>query len=182
MDRGEARRLVMSIGAPAQAPAPPAVPAEPDEEVGSGSLAGALIGGAVAAAVGGGVWGLIVNATGYEIGYLAWGLGLLSGLGVVIASGGKKGPALQVLAVVSSLAAVLFGKYLSFAHALKEVVTEKEGAEVAEKISLLSPGAVQLFLDNFTQILTPFDAIWVILAVITAWRIPQAGAEGEAKE
>lgn len=172
MDRNQARRVVMAVEAELHQ-------AVAEQEVGGGSLLFGLIGGAFAAVVGGVAWGVIVNATGYEIGYVAWGLGLVSGLGVVLAAGGKKGPALQVLAVLSSLAAITLGKYLSFAHALKEVLTEKEGAEVAAKISLFSPGAIQLFLDNWTEIVTPFDALWVILAVITAWRIPQAGAGKE---
>jgi hypothetical protein len=172
MDRSQARRVVMSVEAELRQ-------AAGDQEVGGGSLLGALVGGAVAAVLGGAAWGLIANATGYEIGYVAWGLGVLSGLGVVLAAGGRKGPALQLLAVLSSLAAIFIGKYLTFAHVLKQVIAEKQGAEVAAKISLLSPGAFQLFLDNFTQILSPFDALWLILAVITAWRIPQAGASEE---
>jgi hypothetical protein len=36
-----------------------------------------MLGGGLAAAAGGGIWGLIVIATGYVIGIMAWGIGLL---------------------------------------------------------------------------------------------------------
>jgi hypothetical protein len=40
----------------------------------------ALAAGMVAALVAGGLWALLVQLTGYEIGYAAWGVGLLVGL------------------------------------------------------------------------------------------------------
>ena len=42
-----------------------------------------LVGGVLAASVGGVLWGLIVKWTEYEIGYMAVGLGLLCGFGVL---------------------------------------------------------------------------------------------------
>jgi hypothetical protein len=42
----------------------------------------ALAAGIVAALVAGGLWALLVQLTGYEIGYAAWGVGLLVGVQV----------------------------------------------------------------------------------------------------
>ena len=46
------------------------------------SMPMALGGGGIAAVIGGGVWALIAHATGYEIGWIAIGVGFLCGLGV----------------------------------------------------------------------------------------------------
>src|SRR3990167_10153993 len=53
-------------------------------------LTPALFGGLGAGIVGGVLWGLIVSWTGYELGYAAWGLGLLVGFTVVFTAKGAR--------------------------------------------------------------------------------------------
>jgi hypothetical protein len=134
-------------------------------------LVPAVLGGILAAIVGGGIWGLIVIATGYEIGYMACGMGLLSGYGVVLFSQRRKGVLLQVVAVLSSVLGIAIAKYASFFYFLKETITQKHGPEVASKLSLASQRAVQFFLENASSMLSHWDIIWLILAVIAAWQI-----------
>lgn len=135
-------------------------------------LAG-LIGGALAALTGGVAWGLIVARIDFEIGFMAWGLGLLAGFGVVLFARGKKGTVLQTIAVVTSVAGIALGKYVLFAEILRKVALERAGAEAAARVTVLSAKIFGIFLQNLPQILSPYDGLWVVLAVLTAWRIPK---------
>lgn len=139
---------------------------------GSAILTG-LIGGALAALTGGVAWGLIVARTDFEIGFMAWGLGLLAGFGVVLFARGKKGAALQTVAVVTSVASIGLGKYVLFTEILRRVVLERVGAESAARVTVLSAKVLGVFLQSLPQILSPYDGLWVVLAVLTAWRIPK---------
>ena len=49
----------------------------------------AVIAAAVASAVGAVVWVLIRNFTGYELGLVAWGIGVLAGVGAAAATAGN---------------------------------------------------------------------------------------------
>ncbi len=142
----------------------------------SGQLAilPALLGGGLAAAIGGGAWGLIVILTGYVIGYMAWGIGLLSGFAVVLFSHGQKGIPLQVIAVVASVMGIVVGKYTTFFHFVRKAVAKEHGDAIAANVSFLSEKTVQVFAQNIGSMLSGFDILWVSLAVITAWRIPKA--------
>ncbi len=147
-------------------------------ESGQMAILPALLGGGLAAAVGGGIWGLIVILTGYVIGYMAWGIGLLSGYAVVLFSRGGKGMPLQVMAVLSSVLGIAIGKYAIFFHFAKKAVAKQHGEAVAANVSFLSEKVLQVFVNNIGSMLSGFDILWVFLAVITAWRIPRAiGAE-----
>jgi hypothetical protein len=142
----------------------------------SGQLAilPALLGGGLAAVGGGSIWGFIAILTGYVIGYMAWGIGLLSGYTVVLFSGGGKGMPLQLIAVLSSVLGIAIGKYAIFFHFAKKAVAKQHGGAVAANVSLLSEKVVQVFVHNIGSMLNGFDILWVFLAVITAWRIPKA--------
>jgi len=153
-------------------PASAYIPKGPD----SGQLAilPALFGGGLAAAVGGSIWGLIVSLTGYVIGYMALGIGLLCGYAVVLFSRGGKGMPLQVVAVLSSVLGIAIGKYATFFHFVKKAVAKQHGEAVAANVSFLSEKVLQVFVHNIGSRLSSFDILWVLLAVITAWRIPKA--------
>jgi hypothetical protein len=153
-------------------PASAYIPKVPD----SGQLAilPALLGGGLAAVLGGGIWGFIVILTGYVIGYMAWGIGLLSGYAVVLFSRGAKGMPLQVIAVLSSVLGIAIGKYATFFHFAKKAVAKQHGEAVAANVSFLSERLLQVFVHNIGSMLSGFDILWVFLAVITAWRIPKA--------
>lgn len=69
-------------------------------------ILGAVIGGVMGA----GAWVAIVHFTGYEVGFVAWGVGLLAGLGAMAMSGGRTSALGAVLAGLIALVAVLGGK------------------------------------------------------------------------
>jgi hypothetical protein len=81
------------------------------------SLAGGLVGAAV--------WMGIAVGTGYEIGWIAWGIGVLVGFGSALGGGKGKNAALFCAAV--AVAAILSGKYFTVQHfynkALEDVVS-----------------------------------------------------------
>jgi hypothetical protein len=132
-----------------------------------------MLGGGVAALVGGALWALIVSLTGYVIGYMAWGIGLLAGFAVVYSAGGRRGVSLQTLAVGASVLGITLGKYFTFCYFLKQAVAQRQGAEIAARIPIVSKGLVLVFVNALPRLLSPFDLLWVVLAVLTAWRIPR---------
>lgn len=138
------------------------------EQFTSESIIPALVGGLIAAVVGGVVWGGIVNISGYEIGYMAWGIGLLCGLSVSFFTKGKKGNPLQIIAVLSSILGILIGKYFYFYHVLKEVVMEEYGVKI---LSIFSNEVIEFFMENIFSMVDFFDIIWVVLAIVTAWKM-----------
>ncbi|MEO1236915.1 MAG: hypothetical protein AAFX76_09030 [Planctomycetota bacterium] len=88
-----------------------------------GALAGGLIGGVV----GGAIWAGIAYFTGYEIGWIAWGIGALVGYGTyrgAEAADVRGG----VMAVVISLLAIAGGKYAAVELAVSKAFS---GGEVA---------------------------------------------------
>ena len=145
-----------------------------EEEFSGEVLLPALLGGFIAAVLGGAIWGGIAIWTGFEIGYVAWGVGLLCGLGVVMMSQGKRGAPLQIIAVVASVLGILIGKYMSFFDIVKGVVAEEKGTEAVESMSMFSMEMAQFFGENLTAMSSGFDALWIVLAVYTAWSIPKA--------
>jgi hypothetical protein len=146
------------------------------EMLASSSIVPAIIGGILTAIAGGLIWGLITNTTGYEIGWAAWGIGLLAGYGVVMFAKGQGGLRLQLVAALTAVLGIAIGKYLTFFYALKEYVADEYGLEATAELSVLSAGVMQFFADSLGALVTGFDALWMILAVGTAWGIAKAGA------
>ncbi len=143
------------------------------EQFTPGALAPALLGGLVAAVLGGAVWAGIVVLTGYEVGFLAWGIGALCGFAVVQAASGRKGTSLQIVAVASSALGILIGKYFAFYYFLAQMLIEQEGSGSVNWAASMSPEVVRIFVENIGEMVGGYDLLWLALAVITAWRIPR---------
>jgi hypothetical protein len=71
-----------------------------------------LIGGAVGGLIGLAIWTAVAHWTGFEVGYIAWGVGFLTGFGVRAMAGERQNPAFGVLAVLIALASIVGAKYL----------------------------------------------------------------------
>jgi signal peptidase I len=143
---------------------PPAAPAGPPPapvaaaEGGSG-LATFVVALLVALA-GAAVWALVVKATEYEIGALAWGIGLATGAAASVVAR-RKTAEVQLAAVTAAAVGVLVGKYFTFAL----VVQEESGGT----IGLFSADMRSLFRDNLGTIFGLYDLLWIALAVGSAW-------------
>lgn len=90
----------------------------------------------------GGAWGWLTVVTSREFGLLAWGIGVAVGFGVSKAGQGA-GPQLGIVAVVSSLLAILFGKFLIARH----------------------------FQSELSAVFSFYDLLWVAFAVASAWKL-----------
>ncbi len=71
----------------------------------------AVIGGLVAGAIGSGIWAVIAYVTGFEIGWIAWVVGLLVGIGVALGNKNEGSVPAGVLAAVLAILSVVGGKY-----------------------------------------------------------------------
>ena len=137
----------------------------------SGNLLIAAAAG-LAAAIGGAVaWGLIVKWTDYEVGIVAWGIGFLVAMAVVLSAGNRRGVTLQALAVALALAGVVLGKYLAFVWSVND---EASQAGIDLQLPLLSGDTVEVFTDGDSGVWSWFDLLWIGLAAYTAFRIPRA--------
>lgn len=168
MDKDAASRFVATIDAlVAEAAA--------HEEYTMGSALGAIVGGLIAAIIGGVIWGFIVVKSEREIGYVAWGIGLLCGFAVVLLAGRKKGLPFQFIAVLSSLLGILIGKYATFYMLLTQELAEQaeEAGRAAPYVPVFEPAAIATFFRALPDMLSGFDILWVILAVVSAWSIPK---------
>jgi hypothetical protein len=142
------------------------------QRITTNSLVMAILAAGAAAILGGVVWGIIVLVSGYEIGFMATGIGVLTGYAVAKLTRARGVP-MQIIAVVAALIGILIGKYVTFYGILRELLTTEYGAEVAKQVSILSSDVFTFFLENFTEFLSVYDVLWVVLAIIAAWRIPK---------
>ena len=166
IDKANAQELVESIH-------PHVLKAAEEEQFTGSSIIQALVGGGLAAVIGGGLWAFIAIGTGYVIGFMAWGMGWLTGFAVLLFSRGKRGIRLQIISVISSVLGIAIGKYFIFYYYLKEAATKQYGAVVASYLSIFREEVIQDFIEGIGSMVSGFDILWIILAVITAWRIPK---------
>jgi signal peptidase I len=138
-------------------PEPP--PPPPVQEEG-GSSALALLAGLAAAIAGGIAWGLIAKWTDYEVGIVAWGIGFVTGWAIERTAGGRRSAELQVFAIAAALLGILLGKYLAFAF-----VQQESGLPYG----VLSQDMLTLFRENLSAVFGLYDALWIGLAVVSAW-------------
>ncbi|KAF0243657.1 MAG: hypothetical protein FD180_3177 [Planctomycetota bacterium] len=142
------------------------------EQPGALGLPFAIAGGVVAAIVSGAVWAAIAIYGNAEIGFIAIGVGFLAGWGVFLGAGKKRGVQLQVVAVACAVLGLLLGKYFIVANAIRDYIVQQGGAKAGE-ISLFHSGIMKIFFENIGSFLSPWDALWVFLALGAAWRVPQ---------
>lgn len=155
-----------------------------EERAANGALAGtgvarlplAIALGAVGAALGAGVWVATAILADVEVGYIAVCVGFLAGAGVLLGSKGARGKTFQLIAVDCALFGLVLGKYLTLAIIVQRIIEKKSGAPAA--FGMFSAKMFEIFGENFSVLLSPFDLLWVALAVGTAWRIPAAGPGG----
>ena len=71
-----------------------------------------FVGGLIGAAIGGAVWIAVGYFLEAEVGYIAWGIGLLAGIGVRAMAGNSQGAMCGIAGVLSAVGVVLLSKYL----------------------------------------------------------------------
>jgi hypothetical protein len=118
--------------------------------------------GLLGAAIGAAVWAAIAIGAGIAIGYIAILVGFLAGFGVRIGAGTARSRELQILAVVLAVVGLVLAKYGILAGTL---MGEYD-------VSPFDPEVRAFFFENFTSMLSPFDALWLFFAVGAAWKVP----------
>ena len=167
----------------------------------------AIVGGVIAALIGAGIWAGIAIATDYEIGILAWGLGVLTGFGVVLLGRGG-GPSFGLIAAVCALFSVFMGKYFAVAHILPNIAKEAQAQmesidpEMAAIMGMVDEATlnqameeelgfnpsevtyasvdtiISFMINNSSDIFSVYDLLWIGLAVASAWKIAGRTAFG----
>ena len=132
------------------------------------NLPPAILLGIVAAVAGGLIWYAIVALTNYQLGIVAVGIGYLVGLAVMFGAGKKRGPALQAIAVVITLIAMVVGEYFVIRHFWVEALAE----EGTTGIPLLLPinGMFTLVTEGIK--LEPITLLFWAIALWAAFSVP----------
>jgi hypothetical protein len=132
----------------------------------------------IGAMVGAGVWLGIIIATGYEIGYVAWGLGAAAGVGMAAGHEDDDGTTAGIIASCMALLGIFAAKLFAFEHIKNNFAQyafegeEVEGADTAQ-LAEVSQQLGELFAQEMTfmSMFGPVDAIFILLAVGTAYKL-----------
>jgi hypothetical protein len=126
-------------------------------------------GAGLAAGIGGAVaWAAIVQLTHFEIGIVASFIGVGVGKAVAYASGKRRGPAYQKLAMGLALLGVAGGKLLIDAWQTQEYLkTEGQSISAGDLARLIW----QFLLHKPSALFSVIDLLWIGIAVFAAWQI-----------
>jgi hypothetical protein len=153
----------------------------------------AVVAGLLAAVVGGAAWALIVLLTGYEVGYVAWGVGLLVGFAMARTTG-IRSKRLGMVAATLAVLGLLVGKYLIIEVSLgsglaSEVQKDPQLMMQAALYRLESTSAlpehVQSGLDALAEEDTLPDGLWAQMMTAAALHLDSlddAGREALAAD
>ncbi len=126
------------------------------------NLSMALLGGAAAAVIGASLWALITSVTGWQIGFMAVGVGIL--VGYVVQKAGKGvDMSFGLVGAVMSLLGCLGGNLLVVCVQL----ADQEGIGVFETVSGLD---LDLAIELMTVTFSPMDLVFYGIAVYEGYR------------
>ena len=80
-----------------------------------------ILGGVIAGVVGAGIWGALSYFTGFEFGILAWAIGLIVGIGVIIGTRGHGSVLTGFLAMLIAIVSIGGGKYFAAKMELENI-------------------------------------------------------------
>ena len=140
-------------------------------------MKGTLFSG-IGALLGAGVWVGIAIATGYEIGWIAWGLGAAAGVGMAVGHEDDDGTTAGLIAAAMSIVGILAAKVMCFEHLKSligdfsvELVEGIEGADAAQGEQLARLGEIFNEQLTFASMFSPYDALFFLLAVGSAYKL-----------
>lgn len=132
-----------------------------------GSLLRAAVFAATAALIGAIVWAAVAIVSDYELGILAWAIGGLVGYAVA----GKamcRGISAQIISAGAAFCGIALGKYFAFSYFVEMYHVEELGEEATFLFGIFLPVQVSMFFHTLPEILSPYDLLWVGLALVTA--------------
>lgn len=95
---------------------------------------GWIITGLLAAAVGAGIWAALAYFVHFELGWLAWGIGVMVGVAVAATAQERAGVMTGVGAAAIALAGIIGGKYIAIRVEVADYVSESGWAEVTDEV------------------------------------------------
>ena len=128
--------------------------------------------GILAGIVGAAAWFFVEILTGYQIGYVAMGIGWLIGQAVVFGSGKKRGQALQLISSGIALFSIWAASYFSNLHYANQYWAQ-EAAKRGEQFDgfyFLSPFDPEML----KAMISPIGLLIWGIGLYIAFRIPQA--------
>jgi hypothetical protein len=118
-------------------------------------------------------WALVVNETGYEIGFAAVAVGYVTGFGAFVGVGlcrprwfftAAGVPVLVTSAALLSLGAIVLGKYLTFAL----IADEALGDLGRDAPAMVSGEMWDLFREMGSVVWSGYDILWIVLALVAS--------------
>lgn len=91
------------------------------------SFARWVIGGLIGGLAGAAVWAAVTHFTNYEIGWIAWGVGIATGFGVRMAAGDDDGNGPGLTAVLIAVLALVAGKYMATVPRVNQLIRSLDG-------------------------------------------------------
>ena len=122
-----------------------------------------IVAGAVASLAGAGVWAGVTVATGYQMGFMAIGIGFLVGFGVRALGKGVT----NIFGIVGA-ALSLLGCALGNLLAVSAMVAAEEGVPFMSLIAQLNPALVQELMVAF---FSPMDLLFYGIAVYYGYKL-----------
>lgn len=143
------------------------------------SLGGALAGGLGGALLGAVIWWGLMRVSGYELGLVAIGVGVLAGLGVVKLGG--RGQSMQIIGAVCGLLGILLGRVLYYYFGFDAAIVAelvKTGEMTAEDAYASIAVAREMGALNigmfFKESMGAIDLLMYAIGMFEGWRIPRS--------
>ena len=130
----------------------------------TGAFARGIICSVVGALIGAAVWYGVAIATGFEIGWIAWGLGLAAGAGMQVGYGSNDDLA-GIAAAFIACFGILAAKWMIFCHVVLPII---EQVEMAGGMGGQLPSRTSLFFQVSFGII---DGVFILLAFFTAYKV-----------
>jgi len=143
------------------------------QETANPNYLGAVVLGLLAGAIGGLLWFAIEIFTGYQIGYVAIGLGYLVSKAVIFGSGKKRGLPLQIISATIALLAVLGASYCSLVYNFNDYF-RKEIAAFAGVGSIPYIWLSPFDRDVLEALISPMGLVIWGMALYVAFLTPRA--------
>jgi hypothetical protein len=125
-----------------------------------------ILGGALAAAVSAAIWAAITAATGFQIGWMAVGVGILVGLGVRVLGKGVDN-SFRVAGAALALLGCAAGNLCAGCFVVAGALTEASGVPVSFLDVLTTPS---IWAEIMQATFHPMDLLFYGIAVYEGWR------------